>query len=125
MAEAIARSVIGAGMIRKEEIVAADVSAARREVFARQIGVRAVEKNEEAAAGARMILLSVKPQQMKDVLGGIGGVISVDAWIVSIAAGVSAGFIERKLGGGRGWRGIRAMPCTSMAMGKGGGARWG
>src|SRR6266550_4188304 len=119
MAEAIARSVIGAEIIRKEEIVAADVSAARRDVFARQIGVRAVEKNEEAAAGARMILLSVKPQQMKDVLGGSGRVISVDALIVSIAVGTSAGFIERNLGGGKGWRVIRAMPNTPMLMGKG------
>src|SRR5882762_10068077 len=91
MAEAIARSVIAGGVIRKEEIVAADVSVGRREVFAKQIGVRAVEKNEEAARGARMILLSVKPQQMKEVLGAIGGVISGQALIVSIAAGISSG----------------------------------
>jgi pyrroline-5-carboxylate reductase len=119
MAEAIARSVIGAGVVRKEEIVAADVSAARREVFAKQIGVRAVEKNEEAAAGAKMILLSVKPQQMKDVLGGIGGVISGDALVMSIAAGISSGFIEKHLGGAGAWRVVRAMPNTPMLMGKG------
>src|SRR5882672_8746910 len=107
MAEAIARSVIAAGVIRKEGIVAADVSPARREVFAKQIGVRAVEKNEQAAAGAKMILLSVKPQQMKDVL------------VLSIAAGISSGFIEKNLGGGKAWRVIRAMPNTPMLMGKG------
>ncbi|HEV8606870.1 MAG TPA: NAD(P)-binding domain-containing protein, partial [Tepidisphaeraceae bacterium] len=57
MAEAIVRSVIAAGAIRKEGIVAADVSPARREVFAKQIGVKAVERNDEAVRGARMVLL--------------------------------------------------------------------
>src|SRR5437879_5977868 len=119
MAEAIARSVIAAGVIRKEEVVAADVSGARREVFAKQIGARAVEKSEEAAAGARMVLLSVKPQQMKEVLGGIGRVISTDVLIISIAAGISSEFIEKNLGGGMAWRVIRAMPNTPMLGGKG------
>jgi len=119
MAEAIARSVIAAGVIAKEQIVAADVSSARREVFAKQIGVAAVEKNEEAVRGARIILLSVKPQHMKDVLGGIGGVVLGDALVISIAAGISSSFIEKNLGGGKAWRVIRAMPNTPMLMGKG------
>jgi len=119
MAEAIARSVIRAGVIRKEEMVAADVSGARREIFQKQIGVRAVERNEEAVREAKMILLSVKPQQMREVLGGIGGVISGEVLIISIAAGISSGFIEKNLGGGKSWRVIRAMPNTPMLMGKG------
>jgi pyrroline-5-carboxylate reductase len=119
MAEAIARSVIAAGVIRKEEMVAADVSAARREVFAKQIGVWAVEKNEEAVRGARMLLLSVKPQQMKDVLAEIGNGIASEVLVVSIAAGISSAFIEKSLGGGKSWRVIRAMPNTPMMMGKG------
>jgi pyrroline-5-carboxylate reductase len=119
MAEAIARSVTASGVIPKGGIVAADVSAARREVFAKHIGVRAVEKNEEAARGARIILLSVKPQQMKDVLGGIASVLSDNALVVSIAAGISSSFIERNLGGGKSWRVVRAMPNTPMMMGKG------
>lgn len=119
MAEAIARSVIAAGVIGKESIVAADVAAARREVFARQIGVKAVDQNEEAVRGARIILLSVKPQQMKDVLAGIGSVVGSDLLVISIAAGISSSFIEKHLGPGKPWRVIRAMPNTPMLMGKG------
>jgi pyrroline-5-carboxylate reductase len=119
MAEAIVRSVIAAGAIRKEGIVAADVSPARREVFAKQIGVKAVERNDEAVRGARMVLLSVKPQQMKDMLAGIGGIIGADTLVVSIAAGISSGFIEKNLGGTTAWRVIRAMPNTPMLVGKG------
>ena len=119
MAEAIARSVIAAGVIGKDQIVAADLSAARREVFAKQIGVRAVEKNEEAVRGAKMVLLSVKPQQMKDVLCGIASIVGSDVLIMSIAAGISSSFIEKNLGGGQSWRVVRAMPNTPMMMGKG------
>jgi pyrroline-5-carboxylate reductase len=119
MAEAIARSVIAGGVIGKEQIVAADVSPARREVFAKQIGVRAVEKNEEAVRGATLVLLSVKPQQMKEVLSGIVSAISTETLMVSIAAGISSAFIEKNLGGAKAWRVIRAMPNTPMLMGKG------
>lgn len=119
MAEAIARSVIAARVIPSEGIVVADVSAARREFFKKQFGVRAVEKNEIAVGGAQAVLLSVKPQQMKDVLIGIANVMWDQSLIISIAAGISSGFIERSLGSGKSWRVIRAMPNTPMLMGKG------
>ena len=119
MAEAIARSVIAAGVICKEEIVAADVSPARRELFEKQIGARAVEQNDQAVRGAKILLLSVKPQQMKDVLAGIARVVLDDVLIVSIAAGISSSFIEKNLGSANLWRVVRAMPNTPMLMGKG------
>src|SRR5436190_4201359 len=119
MAEAIARSVIAAGVISKEEIVAADVSPARRELFEKQIGARAVEQNDQAVRGAKILLLSVKPQQMKDVLAGIARVVLDDVLIVSIAAGISSSFIEKNLGSANLWRVVRAMPNTPMLMGKG------
>ena len=118
MAEAIARSLITAGRVRKEEIVAADVSEARREVFAK-MGVRTTHDNTEVVKGAWMVLLSVKPQQMKDVLAGIGPVMGQQTLVISIAAGISSGFIERHLGQEKAWRVIRAMPNTPMLMGQG------
>ena len=119
MAEAIARSVIASNILAKNQIIAADVSPARREIFSGQIGVAAIEKNGQAARGAKMILLSVKPQQMKDVLAGLAPVLSDQSLIISIAAGISSAFIETNLGGGKSWRVIRAMPNTPMLMGKG------
>jgi pyrroline-5-carboxylate reductase len=119
MAEAIARSVLGKGMLRKEQLIAADVSPARRELFSRELGVSAVEENVAAARDAKMVLLSVKPQQMKDVLAGIGAVMGAQTLVISIAAGISSGFIEKHLGGGKAWRVIRAMPNTPMLVGQG------
>jgi pyrroline-5-carboxylate reductase len=118
MAEAIARSVIEAGVMRKEEIVAADVSEARRDVFSK-MGVKTVKENAEAVKGARMVLLSVKPQQMKDVLAGISAALGEKTLVVSIAAGISSGFIERNLGAAKQWRVIRVMPNTPVMVGQG------
>jgi len=119
MAEAIARSILVKWIVRRDQIIAADVSPARREVFSEQLGVRAVDDNVTAARDARMVLLSVKPQQMKEVLSTIGPVVGAQTLVISIAAGISSSFIERHLGPGRPWRVIRAMPNTPMLVGQG------
>jgi pyrroline-5-carboxylate reductase len=120
MAEAITRGVLRAGLIAPGQIVAADVSPRRRELFADELHVRVVEQATDAARGARVLLLSVKPQQMKDALAALGAAVDPAALIVSIAAGISTGFIERSLGPrSAAWRVVRTMPNTPMLVGMG------
>ena len=119
MAEAIARGVVQSGVFRANQIIAADVSAARRELFEKQLGIHAVEENAQAARGAKVILLSVKPQHMAAALGGLSAAIDGDPLIISIAAGISSRFIEEHLGAGRKWRVVRSMPNTPMLVGEG------
>jgi pyrroline-5-carboxylate reductase len=119
MAEAITRGVIRAGLFQPAQIIAADVSPARRELFTNDIGVRAIASNEEAARDARVLLLSVKPQQMAQALAGIGAVLDPGALVISIAAGITTAFIEKHLGAGRKWRVVRTMPNTPMLVGEG------
>jgi pyrroline-5-carboxylate reductase len=119
MAEAITRGVLGAGLFRPEQLIAADVVAARREFFERELKVRAVEDPADAAQRANRLLLSVKPQQMAAALGSIGAVLPPGALVISIAAGVGTAFIERALGAGHDWRVVRTMPNTPMLVGQG------
>lgn len=119
MAEAIARGVIGSKLLGPDQIFAADPSQQRRAVFSEKLGIRTSEDNREVAHEAQMLLLSVKPQQMKDLLAGIGPVARPDALFISIAAGISSRFIEEHLGNGRNWRVIRTMPNTPMLVGEG------
>jgi pyrroline-5-carboxylate reductase len=119
MAEAIARGVLRANRLKPEQIIAADVAPARRQLFTEQLKIKAVEDNAEVARQSRVILLSVKPQQSQAALAGIGGVLSPDALVISIMAGVSTRFIETALGGGKPWRVIRTMPNTPMLVGHG------
>ena len=93
MAEAIARGVIRSALLRPDQIIAADVSPARRQLFSEQLGIKAVESNADAARYARTLLLSVKPQQMADALSTIGGAMRPDALVVSIAAGTTTAAI--------------------------------
>lgn len=119
MAEAITRGVMRAGVFRPDQIFAADLSPQRRDVFTNQLGINSTDDNRQVAREARMLLLSVKPQQMKDVLSGIGSVSDPETLMVSIAAGISAQFIETHLGGGKNWHVIRTMPNTPMLVGEG------
>ena len=49
MAEAIARGVIRGALLRPDQVIAADLAPARRQLFAQQLAVRAVESTAEAA----------------------------------------------------------------------------
>lgn len=127
MAEAIARGVMAKCLLRAEQMIAADVSPQRRELFSRELNVRAIEENADVAQQARIVLLSVKPQQMAIALAALAPAMSDETLIVSIAAGISTGFIEKHLtaaspvepGGGKRWRVVRVMPNTPMLIGEG------
>lgn len=119
MAEAIARGVIAKNLLRPDQMIASDVSLQRRELFESQLKIKAVESNLEAARDAEIILLSVKPQQMAAALAGISSVLSEKNLIVSIAAGIGTGFIEKNLGAATNWRVVRTMPNTPMLVGEG------
>lgn len=119
MAEAIARGVISGGLLKPSEIIAADPALARRELFHQQLQIRAVENIAEAASDARQILLSVKPQQMAQVLSELSAVLSPRSLLISIAAGISTSFIESRLGQAMRCRVVRAMPNTPLLVGAG------
>lgn len=118
MAEAIARGVLRAGVLKADQMVAADIAPARRELFSKQLAISAVEDPAQAARGAKIILLAVKPQQMKTALAAMGPALASDVLIISIAAGISCSFIEKNLPAGN-WRIIRTMPNTPMLVGEG------
>lgn len=119
MAEAIVRGVIGGGILQPSQMVAADPSPQRQDIFRNGMGIRTTDDNQEIASRSSMILLSVKPQMMVAVLKELSSTLQPDTLIVSIAAGVSTRLIEQTLGGGKSWRVVRAMPNTPMLVGAG------
>ncbi len=125
MAEAIVRGLLNAGRARPDAIVAADISPARRELFA-GMGVRTVADAAEAAKGAKVVLLAVKPQHLAEVLKIVGPAAGEHALFLSIAAGKSAAYIEEHLRTASGesappsrFRVVRSMPNTPMLVGEG------
>lgn len=117
MAEAIARGILRSGQHAAGEMIAADPNPERRRVFA-EMGIAVTEASAEAM-GAGVVLLAVKPQMMGEALGQVKGAMggASGPLVVSIAAGITTGFIERELG--EGVRVVRVMPNTPMLVGAG------
>jgi pyrroline-5-carboxylate reductase len=77
-------------------------------------GIKASHSNTEAAAWADVVLLSIKPQIMGHVLDEIKSVMKDSKLVVTVAAGVSTSYIEKKLGGKVPV--IRAMPNIAAVV---------
>lgn len=120
MAEAIVRGAVRGKVVAAEQIIAADISPVRRELFSGVLGVRAVETNAQLISEKpKCLLLGVKPQQMASVLAALSTDLPEDTLVISIAAGISSAFIAEHLGKRSAWRVIRTMPNTPMLVGQG------
>ena len=80
-------------------------------------GVVVTEDNKKAAKKADVVVLAVKPQDMAGVLQEIDPVIDNKKLLLSIAAGISTGFIEGHLRDGI--RVIRVMPNAPALISEG------
>jgi len=89
-----------------------DRAAELREVY----GVE-VTGNAEAVAGADIILIVVKPQDVRDLLDEIATNVLTTSVVVSLAAGVRIDTLESALPGGVAV--VRAMPNTPALVGEG------
>jgi pyrroline-5-carboxylate reductase len=91
-----------------------------RERLAASFGVRCVEAVDAAATHCDALVLSVKPQVMKEALAPVAGHLAGQV-VISIAAGLRMADIGRWLGGPRGQyrRLVRTMPNTPALIGEG------
>ncbi|MGA8031026.1 MAG: pyrroline-5-carboxylate reductase [Casimicrobiaceae bacterium] len=71
----------------------------------------------EAIEGADVVVLAVKPQQMREAARTLAPLIAPVAWVLTIAAGVRCVDLSRWLGGYA--RIVRAMPNTPALVGAG------
>lgn len=109
------------GGLLKQGFCAADIcvielSAGGRERLQADYGVRCVEAIDAAAAACDVLLLAVKPQQMKAACAPLLPHLRTQL-IVSIAAGLRLADLARWLGGHR--RLVRTMPNTPALIGAG------
>jgi pyrroline-5-carboxylate reductase len=95
----------------------------RAAALANELGVSVTNDNREAVKGADIILLTVKPQTVADVLQEIAPEIGAKTLLMSVAASVSTGYVEQQLAAAAGGNNevavVRAMPNTPAAVGCG------
>ena len=117
MAEALVGGWVERGVFRPEDIRISDAMPEKSLRLAERFGARPAVGNTDAAAGARVCLLAVKPQHVFDAIKDLREAPDSERCVISIAAGVTSGAIERGLGGSP--RVVRAMPNTPARVGKG------
>lgn len=115
IAEAVVRGLIRAGK-PPSSIVVSDIRSERLGLFS-SLGCAAFQSNLQTAQRAEVLVLSVKPQAMPDVLGELKGTVDEETLLVSIAAGVATGAIEASFD--KPVRVVRVMPNTPLLVGKG------
>ena len=105
------------GLFAADEITATVAHEERATVLGAQWGVEVTTDNLRAAQGADMLLLSVKPFQIADLLGKIGSALTPGKLVISVAASVQTRAIEEAAGCEIAV--VRAMPNTPSALGAG------
>jgi pyrroline-5-carboxylate reductase len=115
------RAFLKQGLFVPNQVVATVKHAEKAAALAEELGIAATTDNREAVKGADIVLLTVKPQTVAEVLREIAPEIGADALVVSVAASVPAGFLEQQLAlAVSGKRDhvpvVRAMPNTPAAV---------
>jgi len=108
MAEALLRGWLSARKFAREQVLASDVEAKRRDWFASKLRVGVTEDNRAAARHGDVVLLAVKPQVLEAVCRPVAEEVRDGALILSIAAGVRLEKLEAIFGADRPI--IRIMP---------------
>lgn len=116
MAQALLTGILKTGLYHANHIWVSDVRVEHLDVLKDLYGIHATADNEELTAQADVLVLSVKPQVMADVLEGIAGTLKKDVLVISIAAGITTAAIAEKLGD---VQVVRVMPNTPALVGAG------
>jgi len=116
MGGALLAGILRARLISPKEIICADYDRRRLDEIRGQYNVETTTRNKRAAE-ADIVIIAVKPQVVGEVLDDISSVIKPSTVLVSIAAGITSGFIEKRLA--KEALIIRAMPNTPAMVGEG------
>jgi pyrroline-5-carboxylate reductase len=115
--ESLLAGLLSTGWRKPEEIVATVRREERVKELNERHGVHATTSNTEAVNGAGVVVIAVKPQDFDVLLGEIGGILSPEQTVLSIAAAVPTTSIEERVAPGVPV--LRAMPNTPALVHEG------
>jgi pyrroline-5-carboxylate reductase len=118
------RAYLKQGLFVSSSVTATVKHAEKAAVLAKELGVAVTSDNRKAVKGADIILLSVKPQAVTELLKEIGPEIGAKMLVVSVAASVPTSYLEQQLAAASSGESnkvavVRAMPNTPAAVGCG------
>lgn len=116
MGTALLRGLLKKEIYPPERVIIWDVNKKLLKGIVQETGAVAASSSENAVCEAKAILLAVKPQDMRTVLGEIADRHKKGSPIISIAAGIKTATIESALGS---VPVVRVMPNTPALIGGG------
>ena len=119
MARALARGLLKTQSVTKEQIFGYDINSEAAKKFAEQTGGTTTESIKDLVTHSDVVFLSVKPQQMNEVLRALGSLRALGAnplW-VTIAPGIPIRTYLKEIGNSA--RLVRVMPNTPCFVGEG------
>lgn len=114
--EALIRGVLSSKLYLPDEVIASDVRPERLDYIAKEYGIRTTQNNLELINYARVLIICVKPQQVARMLDEIAGKLNPETLVISIAAGITTKYLQKRLGN---IQIIRAMTNTPVMLGEG------
>ncbi|HXZ57192.1 MAG TPA: pyrroline-5-carboxylate reductase [Gaiellaceae bacterium] len=106
--ESLLRGLLSGGWREPSELVVTVRDEQRAAELAEHWGVETTTSNSEAVAGAALVVIAVKPQDFDALLGEIGGLLTPEQTVLSVAAAIPTSAIESRIGAGVPV--VRAMP---------------
>src|SRR5579863_7454941 len=98
LGEGLLSGMLGSQLLPVGNVHATVAHQPRADYLAEKYGVKAGTVNADAVRGADLVLVCLKPQQVKGFLHDVKRQLRRDALIISAAASVTTGLIERELG---------------------------
>ena len=115
MAEAIIKRLVAAGLVSSDDLTVVDPSDARRQLLSERYGVQVSKNPQGCVAGAEVVVLAVKPQELEVAAAQVGA-LEDGQLLLSILAGVKA---DRVVSSFNHRLVVRAMPNTPAQIGSG------
>lgn len=110
LGEALLSGILSSQLVPAGRVEATVAHQPRADSLVEKYGIKAHTENSKAVAGADLVIVALKPQQVRGFLHEVRKSLRKDAVIISAAASVTTALIERELGHPA--RVIRAMPNT-------------
>lgn len=116
MAESMIAGLLKKDLLPAEHITASHPRENQRHKLHQRFAIRTAESNRDAACGADIVLLTIKPQVLKAVMPQLAGTLTPEQVVVSVIAGapidvLTAGLKHEAI--------VRVMPNTPAQVGQG------
>lgn len=118
MGRAIAKGILDAGLVTREQMWGLSRSEAKCALAAQQLAISTSQTYGESLKTASILLIAVKPFQVEEVCQQLRDAgLPPDTLLISVLAGVTTERLEAALGTANPW--VRSMPNTPSVIGQG------